>query len=214
MIAKQWLFPSFFLSFSLILPQPFLIWHDVKDVCVWMKEGSVCGETSLNCSDDDGSNNTSVVHQALTMYQAWYQVLYISCSTLMQHLWPWSTRHQDLSYLTSLHSELHSQFYNILLASGLLSYSPCQKCPLALVLHMVSPFLAFQFLLSITPSDSSPPSPTILSHITVHVHHSVYCVKLSVLYTCVLVRYLPVFPFCNLNSATTGTCLSYPHWSL
>lgn len=64
------------------LSQPFLIWHVVEDA--WMKEGSVCGETSLNYNDDDdddGSNNTSVVHQALTMYQGWYQVLYISCST-------------------------------------------------------------------------------------------------------------------------------------
>lgn len=142
-------------------------------------------------------------------------VFYLN-TTLMQHLWPWSTRYQDLSYLTSLYSELHSLHIpdKCHLASGILSYSPCQKCPLAPVLHIISPFLAFLFLLSITSSDSSLPSPTILSYITVHVHHSVHYVKLFVLHTCVLVYYLPIFPFCNLNSATTGTCLSYPHWSL
>lgn len=118
-----------------------------------------------------------------------------------------SFTHSSIIYSLHIPDKCH-------LASGILSYSPCQKCPLAPVLHIISPFLAFLFLLSITSSDSSLPSPTILSYITVHVHHSVHYVKLFVLYTCVLVYYLPVFPFCNLNSATTGTCLSYPHWSL
>ena len=66
------------------------------------------------------------------------------------------------------------------LAAGLLSYSPCQKCCLAPVFHITGPFVAFQFLLSVTSLGSSPPALIILSHLVVNFHHSIRHQKVSV----------------------------------
>lgn len=53
-------------------------------------------------------------------------------------------------------------------------------CCLAPVFHITGPFVAFQFLLSVTSLGSSPPALIILSHLVVNFHHSIRHQKVSV----------------------------------